>query len=144
MIKDMLSDIFSPFSSFGEKCMSALMMLLMILVAGLLGWLIFILVNSVGITPTKTAITVVESKQVVPAHTTTMFVMSGKVMVPITTYHPESYKLHFKIDVKDLESTVEKEFFDSVKTDEKIEVDYGFGRLNGSYEPVRIRFAHNK
>jgi len=144
MIKGILSDIFSPHSSFGERCLAALIALFTVLVAWLLGWLIFFLVNSMGIGPTKTAITMVEAKQVVPAYTTTTFVVSGKVMVPITTYFPESYELRFKIDAKNLKSAVEKDFFDRVKTGEKIEVDYGFGRLNGSYEPVRIRSVHNE
>ncbi len=144
MIKWTLNDILSPHSSLGDRCLAALIALLMLFAFGLLGWLVFILVNSAGIAPTKTTVTVVEEKQVIPAYTVTTLVMSGKVMVPITTYYPESRQLCFKIDGQGLKSTVDKKFFDRIKTGESIEVDYGRGRLNGSYEPVRIRRVHDK
>lgn len=35
----------------------------------------------------------VVDKQHLLAYTTTTFVMSGKVLVPITTYHPESWSI---------------------------------------------------
>lgn len=97
----------------------------------------FVLVDSVGITPTKTTITEVEMKQVVPAYTTTILV--GKVMVP--QFHPESYRLHFKIDGEELSPTVEKNFFDNIRVGDKIEVDYGFGRLSNSHKPTQIRLV---
>jgi len=137
MIKDILSDIFSPCSSFGDRCLAALMGLLMLAVVGLLGLLAFILVDSIGITPTKTTATVVEAKQVVPAHTTTILV--GTVIVP--QYHPESYRLHFKIEGEEVSPTVKKKFFDDIKVGDRIEVDYGFGRLSNSRQPTQIKLV---
>lgn len=137
MIRDIVSDIFSPYSSFGDKCLTALIALLMLAAVGLVLLLGFILVDSVGITPVKTATTVVEMKQIVPAYTMTILV--GKVIVP--QFHPESYRLHFKIDGEELSPTVEKEFFDEVNVGGKIEVDYGFGRLSNSHQPTRIRLV---
>lgn len=136
MIRGILDDIFSPYSSFGDRFFAALIALFII---GLVGLLSFFLIDSVSITSTKTVVTVVEAKQVVPAHTTTTMVMIGKILHPIITHHPESYYLHFKIDDEELDSGVEKEFFDTVDVGERIEVDYGFGRLSGSYNPVRFR-----
>ncbi|HSE35515.1 MAG TPA: hypothetical protein VLB83_05335 [Candidatus Paceibacterota bacterium] len=135
MIRDILRDIFSPYSLFGDRCLAALMALLMLAAVGLVVLLGFVLVDSVGITPTKTATTVVEAKQVVPAHTTTILV--GKVIVP--QHRPESYRLHFKIDGEELSPTVEKKFFDDVRVGDRIEVDYGFGRLSNSHQPTQIR-----
>src|SRR3989344_5300182 len=103
MIRDMLSDVFSRYSSFGDKCLAALMALLMLAAVGLVVLLGFVLVDLVGITPTKTTITVVELKQVVPAHTTISLV--GKVTT-VLQYHPESYRLHFKIDGEEVSPTV--------------------------------------
>jgi hypothetical protein len=131
MIKDILNDIFPPYWSFGDKCLATLMAL------GVLGLLAFIIVDSVGITPTKTTVTVVEEKQVVPAHTT--YIMTGKIFIP--QHHPKSYRLHFKIDGEEVSLTVEKKFFDDIKVGDKIEVDYGFGRLSNSRKPTKIRLV---
>jgi len=132
MIKDILNNI-SPYSSFEDKCLLAALMALCLV--GLLGLLAFILVDSVGITPTKTTVTVVEEKQVVPAHTT--YILVGKIFIP--QHHPKSYRLHFKIDGKKVSLTVEKKFFDDIKVGDKIEVDYGFGRLRR--QPTKIRLV---
>ena len=137
MIRGILRDIFSRYSSFGDRCLAALIALLMLAGVGLLGLLAFILVDSVGITPSKTVITLVEAKQVVPAHTTTILV--GKVIVP--QYHPESYRVHFKIDEEEISPTVEKKFFDDINVGDKIEVDYGYGRLSNSHQPTQIRLV---
>ncbi|HBP00536.1 TPA: hypothetical protein DD617_05125 [Candidatus Uhrbacteria bacterium] len=79
----------------------------------------------------------VEVKQVVPAHTSIILV--GKVMIPQS--YPESYRLHFKIDGKEVFSPIEKKFFNEVNVGDKVEVDYGFGRLSHSYQPTRIRLV---
>jgi hypothetical protein len=138
MIKDILNDIFSSYSSFEDRCLAALMALLMLVGVGLLGLLVFILVDSVGITPTKTTVTVVDEKQVVPVHTT-YILMGGKIFIP--QHHPESYRLHFKIDGEEVSLTVDKKFFDDIKVGDKIEVDYGFGRLSNSHQPTKIRLV---
>ncbi len=135
MIRDIVSDIISPHSSFGDRFLAALMALVMLLVSGLVALLGFVLVDSVGITPTKTATTVVEAKQVVSAYTTT--VLMGKVFVP--QYYPESYQVHFRIDGEELSPTIEKKFFDDIRVGDRIEVDYGFGRLSNSRQPTQIR-----
>ena len=114
--------------------MGVVLVLCMLLALGLVIFLVFTLVNSVGVKPTKTALTVVEAKQVVPAYTTVQLV--GKV--PVTIYHPETYHLHFKIDGKAVTSAVNKKFFSFAKVGDQIEVDYGFGRLDNSYLPVNI------
>lgn len=137
MIRDILSDIFSPYSSFGNRCLVALIALLMLATVVIMGLLGFTIVDSVGITPTKTAVTVVEVKKIVPVHTT--IIPAGKAIVP--QYHPESYRLHFKIDGEEVSLTVEKKFFDDVNVGNRIEVDYGFGRLSNSHQPTRIKLA---
>lgn len=137
MFRDILSDIFSCYSSFGDRCMAAFLALLMLTVVGLLGLLAFTFVDSVGITSTKTTIATVEVKRVVPAYTTIILV--GKVTVP--QYHPESYRLHFKIDGENISFTVERKFFDDVNVGDGIEVDYGFGRLSNSHQPTEIRLV---
>jgi hypothetical protein len=107
----------------------------MLAAVGLVVLLGFVLVDSVGITPTKTAITVIKVKQVVPAYTT--IIMVGKIIAP--QHNPESYRLKFNIEGKELSVRVEKKFFDDVKVGDRIEVEYGFGRLSKSYQLRQIR-----
>lgn len=144
MFRNLMHELFSPFSSFGDRCEAAFKVLLMLVVVAAFGGIVFIVVNSVGITPTKTMITEVESKRIIPAYTTTVFMMTGKIMLPVVTHHPESYCLHFKIDNRELESTVKKEFFKNLSVGDKIEVYYGFKRLSDSYVPMKIKPVHDK
>lgn len=118
-----------------DKFLAVLMALLMVVLVGLMVWLVYLLIDSVGITATNTTITVVESKEVVSAHTT--YILVGKVLVP--QFQPESYRLHFRIDGTRVSSTVEKDFFDNVSIGDRIEVDYGFGRLSNSLQPTQIK-----
>ncbi len=122
MVRDLLS--------FWGKCLVAFLALIMFAVVGVLGLLAFILVDSVGVTPTKTAVTVVEAKQVAYGYFS---------IVPLPRYHPGSYHLVFEIDGEELDFTVDKEFFDDTNVGDEVEVDYGFGRLSGSHKPTRIR-----
>ncbi|HOX30419.1 MAG TPA: hypothetical protein P5080_05635 [Candidatus Paceibacterota bacterium] len=137
MIRDLLDDIFSPNSSFWERCLGAILVLLILIVVVLVVLLGLNLVDHAGIVSTKTTITVVEAKQIIPAHS--KFILVGKV--PVRRHYPESYQLNFKIDGEEVSPTVEKKFFDSLKVGDKIEVDYGLGRLSKLRLPTEIRLA---
>jgi hypothetical protein len=137
MIREILSDIFSPYSLFGERCLAAFVALTIIGVVILLGFLTFSMVDSVGVRSTNKTITIIEDKMVVPAYTT--FVLVGKVMVP--QHHPESYQLHFDIDGEVVSPDVDMDFFNRVSIGDKIEVEYGFGRLSSSHVPTKIRLV---
>jgi hypothetical protein len=148
MFKDLFShlysDIFSPRSTIGTRLLASLISLLMLLMVGVLGVLIFIVINTACISPTRTIGATIEKKDIIPAYTTTTMILAGKVIVPSTVYHPESYNIHFKIDRSEVSMNVSKTFFKTIAIGDKIEVDYGFGRLNNSYEPVNIRLANDR
>lgn len=55
--------------------------------------LAFDAIDSAGITPNKTAVVVVEEKQIVPAHTTSGSMWVGRTAIPTMTHHPESYQI---------------------------------------------------
>jgi hypothetical protein len=135
MFKELFYEIFSPYSTFGERSLALFILLLIIFMVGLLAIVGFNIADSTAITPTKTVVTTIELKQTKNAYTT--MVMAGKVMV--SQYHPESYLLHFKIDGEEISSNVDKKFFDSVTKNDKIEVNYGFGRMSHSCVPVTIK-----
>lgn len=137
MIRDILSDIFSPYAFFWDRCLAVLLALFVLATFGLVVLLGLIIIDSAGITPAKTATTVVEAKQVVPAYTTIL--LAGKIVVP--QYHLESYRLHFKIDGEEISPSVKKELFDNINVGDRIEVDYGFGRLSNSHQLTEIRLV---
>lgn len=137
MLKDFWNDIFSRHSSFGYKCLAGFILLGTLVLFGLIGVLLFIAVDTVGITPTKTMTTMVEAKQVSSAYTS--FIHMGKSIIP--QYHSASYRLLFKIDEEEVDHTVEKEFFDTINVGDTIDVDYGQKRLSGSHMPTSIRFV---
>lgn len=144
MLRDVWNDIFSVHSSFADRFLAILLLLVTFGTAGLFVFAIFISINSVGITPSKTVITVVETKEFVPARTIYGMVPVGKAIVPTMSRRSDSYEIHFKINGHSIESAVEEEFFKNLEVGDKIEVSYGFGRLTGSYEPVVIRPAGDK
>lgn len=139
MLRDLLNDLSSPYSSLGDRYLAGFVFTMLAVGAGLIGLLGFMFVNSVGIIPTETAFAVVEEKKIVPAYKTTTIMMVGKVMVPVINNYHESYRLYYEINRHKLESAVKKEFFDSVRIGEKIEINYGLGRLNESYEPLIVK-----
>ncbi len=146
MFKEILDDIFSPYSTLVERCRGIFKALLASVVSGLFGILVLLVVilvfttaDSMGIISTKTAVAVVEAKETLPAHVSTTVMFTGKVAVLIPIFHQESYQLLFKISGRELEFAVNKQFFDSLKPGDKIEIDYGFGRITGSPKPVKIR-----
>jgi len=63
----------------------------------------------------------------------------GNGVPVIPQYRPESYRLHFKVDGKEVSPAVKKKFFDDVKVGDRIEVGCGLGRLSGSHQMTQIR-----
>ncbi len=131
----MVSSVFSPSTSFGEKCALSLLALCMLSMVVFLGLSGLGVINSENLPSTGTAITVVEQKEIIPAYTT---------MLPGSSHQPESYLIKFKIEGKEKSFAPEKELFDGINPGDKIEVDYGHGRLTGSDKPIRIRLLNKK
>lgn len=126
MIKGLVEDIFSSHSSFGDRCVAALIVALVVLATGLIVMLGFFTVNSVGIDSTETVVTVIEEKSVVPSHTTYMLV--GKIMVP--QYHSKSWRLGFSIGEHEVSHAVDEGLFEKARVGDRVRVAYGLGRLS--------------
>jgi hypothetical protein len=139
MFKDIISDIFSHHSSLGDRLLALMIVLIMTIASGLLLFLVLLIVDSAALEGKETTTTTIEQLEVVPAHTTTSNILVGKVMVPQIIHHPESYHVHFDIKDTDTSISVSRPFFDSVDVGQRVEVNYGYGRLSGSYRPTAIR-----
>lgn len=137
MVKEIWNTL-SPFRlPLKDRCVLAIFVLLILLIVGILGLSAFWLVDVVGINQANMAVTTVEIKQIVPAYTIVSPV--GKILVPV--YHSEVYLLHFKIDEEEISFAVYEKLFNDIKVGDRIEVDYGFGRLSNQHFPAKIRLV---
>ncbi len=118
---------------FKEFC-AFILLLIVLAMVGLLMFMAIILID-VCVAPIKTTVTTIETKLIIPASST--MVPFGRVMV--SKDKPESYQLRFDIKGEEISSSVEKELFDSVVTNDKIEVRYKSGRKSGLCIPVKIK-----
>lgn len=97
------------------------------LVAGLL-WLSVWLIDS-SFLPIKEKDGIVTNKYIVPAHSTTTFVMSGKVMIPITNYYDTSYEIEITIDGLKDNVSMYQDCWNDILVGQKINCKYTNGRL---------------
>jgi hypothetical protein len=134
VLRNVLEEIVSPNTTFGEKCTAVLMILMMTAAMAIVGWTVFYISDSAGIKSNDTVITVVDNKWTIPAYTSTTLV--GKVVVP--QYHPESNQLRFYINGTSVAPAVDKKLFDEVRIGDSIKVEYGLGRFSNSYHPKKI------
>lgn len=58
----------------------------------------------------------------IAAYTSTSFIQSGKVMVPVNNYHPA--ETDYYIATKDFNVSVDKELYDSVKENDIVTIVY--------------------
>lgn len=119
--------------------LNLLMGLLITVVLLMLGFLGYLVVDTVGVPSEKSTVTAIEVKGVNPPYTTTMLV--GRVLIP--QYHPTSYWIQFKIDNDVFQTPVKELFFKDVYVETKIEVIYGYTRLSKTRIPRNIKIAHN-
>lgn len=95
--------------------------------AGLI-WLNVWLIDS-SFLPLKQKEGVVTDKYYVPAHTTTTYVMSGKVMIPITNYISESYDITIEIDGITDDVGLCNSYWNTVQIGDKLCCEYTNGRI---------------
>lgn len=139
MIREILDAIFSRSSTLGDRFMAIVIVLIALVAFGILVLLGFIFFDSVGVDASKTAMTVINKKEVIPAHNTAVPV--GKIMT--IQHHPASYRIRFEIDERGVDFSVKKKFFDDIKVGDSIEVKYGYGRFTNSPQPKSVRLVFN-
>ena len=143
MFRDIFTYIFGRYSDLGDRFLGSVAVLLMLALIYMLGTMTYCLVDTVGISATRTCQTALTKKETIPAHTTTVLVQTGKVLMPYSTRYSESYLLHFKINGIETTKEVDGSFYDSVKTGDALEVNYGSTRISNSYKAAKIRLVQN-
>ena len=137
MLSELIEVVFSSNSFSRDRFLAATMLLILSFLAVLILGLIFYVVDRIS-SKEKTVSTTVRRKEVIPAHTTTSFVMVGKVTVPVTTFHEEAYRLYFDIETKGNSIDVESEYFQNVRNGDGLEVVYQVGGLSRAHYPTKV------
>lgn len=89
--------------------------------------------------PIQNDIGIIINKEYHPSHTTTTMVMSGKVMIPITTHHSEEWRVKVRLyDDNTGSVSVSEEYYNSINIDDEVNVDYTLGRFSNSVYIKRI------
>lgn len=135
-LKEML--FFKP-DDFLSWMIFTLAWLTILFVFSVLGWLLYLGVNYIGVGKNQLD-GVIISKTHSNSYITTTYVMSGKVMVPITQYHPESWGLVVEVDSKTDVVGVSQGTHDSTAIGTKVLVTYKKGRFDNEISIVNIVF----
>lgn len=138
IITDLFTDLFYS-SDLMTKFSAGLVIVCAGVLIPLILYLLFDLINTFGVEGSKKAKVVVVGKETLPAHSTTFFVPSGKVFVPISVDRNESNEIKVKLCGENVTFSVDKEFFDSISVGEEIEVNYGIERLTGKCLPFHTK-----
>jgi len=129
LIYDMLIDPFTD--GVCGVLFGILSWILTLIICGLIAWGSLYLVDSVGLQEKKDS-GVVVNKWFEPSHTTTSFMMVGKVLIPQTHHYPDSWMVEIKIhDLTDNVSLYEIDW-NSLSINQKVSCTYKEGRIYNS------------
>ncbi len=108
--------------------LGSIMWILTILIFVGISWLSIWMVDSFYL-PVKQKEGIIVNKYYTPAHTNTTFVMSGKVMIPVSTFIDECYMVNINIDglVDDFELDINH--WNTIKISDKVNCNYSNGRI---------------
>lgn len=138
MLREILTDIFSRRTPLWERLLLGVVTLSIMLGFGMICWLLLTPADRLAVSPTLLR-TVVDSKAIIPPHTTTTVVWTGKIAVPISQSYPEAYRISLKINGEDVHASIDKQLFEEIRPGDTVVVEYEVGRLSGSYFPLHVR-----
>lgn len=101
-------------------------------IIGLALWLIFGFVDSVA-APYKHGNAVVCGKDFTAAHSTTTYIMVGKMMIPNTTHYNDAWSLQFSMNGQTDWMEVSEESYDAYHEGDPVQVVYRTGRFSGGF-----------
>jgi len=134
VMKDFLSDLWEnmtdPIEGFWDGVGRFFLWLVMLIVVVLILWGIYYLVDSVG-RPKHEGYGNISGFGHSEAYTSTTYVKSGDIMIPITTYHPESWSVFIKVGDKEGSIGISESFYNYAKSNDRVYVTYTLGRISG-------------
>lgn len=113
----------------------------LVIVIGLFWFTVWIVDSS--FLPIKQGIGIVTNKYIIPAHTTTNYIMTGKVLIPIISYHSVSYNVD--VSINDLIDDISMCEYDwsILSIDQKVTCKYTNGRILNSLYIQEISWKNN-
>jgi len=128
VMKDFFKEMLIEPFEYGEYFIGIIMWILSIIVVGLIALLFGWLIDS-SYLPIKKKEGIIVDKYIRPAHYTTTYINSGKVLVPVNTFHRESYHIEVEIDDMRDEISIYLNDFNKKEIGDKIYCEYTNGRL---------------
>jgi len=126
-IKSLLIEPFQDNDWFGYILGGLMWILTIVIVGGLLSLSVWLVDSS--FLPIKEKEGIVTNKYYVAPHASTSYVMSGKVMIPITTYHSASYEVEIAIDGISDKMCLNQGYWNTIKVGQKLYCQYTNGRI---------------
>lgn len=123
-LREMLIEPFEDEDYFLGIFMWILTVIAVGLIALFFGWII-----DSSYLPIKEKEGIVIDKYIRPAHYTTTYINSGKILVPMNTFHRESYHIEVEIDDMRDEISIYQNDFNSKEIGDKIHCEYTNGRI---------------
>lgn len=80
--------------------------------------------------PTQSGTGRITKKNFIPAHTTTTLISTGKTLMPMTSFYPNSWELELIVSGKPASMSIKKERYDSLNIGDTVLVDYAIGRFS--------------
>jgi len=99
------------------------------ILAGILAFLVFYLVDSVG-REEKIGLAIIKSHSFCDSYYLTTYQSVGTMQIPVTTYYPETYSLLLKLDEKSDWVPTSREFYSLSQDGETLNVKYQKGRIS--------------
>ena len=133
MISEMIGDIPRMLLSgdWLEKIVAVLFLVALIVAVLLIIWFLYWAIDS-WFRPEYRGEGIVANKTFTPAHSTIYMMMVGKIMIPQTTYHPDSWDIAIRINDGRIGSVgVTQGTYLSLKDGNKVDIIYTCGRLSG-------------
>lgn len=108
-------------------------------VSSIIIWLLYLGVNYTGVNK-KEGTGIIVAKTHSNSYITTTYINSGKILVPITQYHPESWGLDIMVTDKTDVVSVSEETHNSTKIGTNVWVTYKRGRLDNQISISDFKF----
>lgn len=103
---------------------------LSIILAALIGWVIFYLIDS-SFLDEQFGRGVVVGKHYESAHTSTTVIYNGKTYVPVVHNHPDDWILTIEMRGESDHVSVESSFYNDIEIGDKVRITYTTGRFSG-------------
>lgn len=129
VITDLWSFLAEPIDGFWDGVIRVILWVCFLGITFLILWGIFSLLDSCG-RPEKEGYGEIIGKYYHEPYTTTTFIKSGDVNVPITTFHPERWSVDITVDGSTDGIDVSESYYNSATDNQQVYVSYVRGRIS--------------